>query len=95
MKIEGAVLTVACCLLVLMTALSVSLYINAGLINGQRARELKLLQTRTQQVNLLQTRINNRNQQIQSFISELQQCKNISEVDKVLEGIGTKRVIED
>lgn len=78
------VLVIGCCLLILLTILNAGLFIERQILRGQ------IVQSRGQIVQF-QAAIQAQNQRINSFTSQLQDCKNIREIDVVLKGAGVER----
>lgn len=80
MRLEKVILIITLCLVVILTLASLSLFI--------------LWRNEIGNITKTETIMNTQKQNIQAFVSQLQRCKTLEEIDKVLENVGVQRVID-
>lgn len=80
MRLEKVTLIITLCLVVILTLASLSLFI--------------LWRNEIENITRMETIMNTQKQNIQAFVSQLQRCKTLEEIDKVLENVGVQRVID-
>jgi competence protein ComGC len=85
MKDERWVLIVLICLIVVLTLIDVGAFTTAK-IHINNTRNL------TAQVQQLESQIQQQNTAVNSFVSQLQKCKTMKDVDVELKSIGVERI---
>ncbi len=74
---KGVIITILCCLVIMLTVIDVGLYTANRLV-------IKSYEAKLQQI---QVQIKNRDVAVQQFIGQLQATKTIGEVHEILQGI--------
>jgi len=85
MKDERWVLIVLICLIVMLTLIDISAFTTARIqINNTR--------NLTVQVQQLQAQLQQQNTAVNSFVSQLQRCKTMKDVDELLKSVNVERI---